>query len=125
MAPEIFIIDADVVLLKAYKQFFKSRDLEVITFTSPQKAIKALNGAMPKIIVLELALPGHNGFEFLYELRSYNDTRSISVIIYSQLIESSVDFSYVSKADLGISRYLSKADTTLDKLLQCIREEIS
>jgi CheY-like chemotaxis protein len=120
----IFIVEPDPVLLRNYVDVLGSDDRQIVTFRTAQLAVKALNKLIPNVIVLELALPSHNGFELLYELRSYADTRRTKVIVNSLLTESEIDFGYVSKQSLGISAYLHKQSSSLEELQQVVSEAI-
>jgi hypothetical protein len=58
----------------------------------------------------------HNGYEFLYELRSYSDLLEIPVIVNSMLPEEDLLLNNEIKNELGIISYLYKPKTTLGKL---------
>jgi DNA-binding response OmpR family regulator len=118
----IFIIEPDLVLAEHYASALLEVDDKVTMFRTASLAVKALNTHMPDIIVLELALPGHNGFELLYELASYADTKTIKVVVHSLLPASSVDWSYTPQTDLGIAAYLYKPDTSLQLLTDTVAE---
>jgi len=68
---------------------------------------------------LELQLASHNGIEFLYELRSYNDWQSIPVIIHS--LVPATAFTNIAP-ELGVVSYLYKPTTTLKKLCTSVSD---
>jgi CheY-like chemotaxis protein len=118
----VFIVESDPVLLRTYSDVLSGTDLQVVTFRTASLAVKALDKLIPDVILLELALPGHNGFELLYELRSYADTRNVKVIVNSLIKEDSIDWSYVRREDFGIVHYMYKPQTTLEQLSLVVQE---
>jgi DNA-binding response OmpR family regulator len=81
-----------------------------------QEAVDEIDILRPDIIILELQLTSHNGYEFLYELRSYSEWDSIPVLIHSMVPEDSLDLNPITKSELGITGYLYKPGTSLGKL---------
>jgi DNA-binding response OmpR family regulator len=116
-----FLIDADAITGAQYTAALQRRGT-VDCFQTASAAIRALNTVIPDVVVMELALPEHNGLEFLYELRSYSDTRRTSVIVLSMIRESAIPYGYVTPADLGIVRHLYKPSTTPAMLLEIVDE---
>lgn len=90
-----------------------------------QKAVHSADESVPDVVVLELAMPGHNGVEFLHEFRSYTEWMDIPVIVYSQIAP---DRSMTGKRlmnSLGIIEYLYKPTTRLNKLLKTTEEALA
>jgi DNA-binding response OmpR family regulator len=116
----VFVIEPDKVLLDAYADRL-GQEYQAITFRSANLAVRALEKVIPDIVVLELALPVHNGLEFLYELKSYADTRNVKVVINSLIAESDIPWGFVKREDLSIVDYCYKPDTTLDQLMGVLR----
>ena len=104
----------------AYHNALESEDREIINFRTAHLAVRALEKIIPDVVILELALPGHNGFELLYELRSYQDTRNVKVIINSFLEEKKVPWGYVERDDFGIVEYLHKPFASLDDVKKAV-----
>lgn len=118
----IYIVESDPVLLRTYAEALADDSRQIVTFRTAGLAVKALDRVIPDILLLELALPGHNGFELLYELRSYADTRTIKVVINSLVKEEDIDWSYVSKQDFGIVKYLYKPHSSIEQLVSATLE---
>jgi response regulator RpfG family c-di-GMP phosphodiesterase len=69
-----------------------------------------------------LQLAGHNGIEFLYELRSYGDWQHVPVIIHTLVNRRSLELSQELLTALGVIRYLYKPATSLQKLKRVVEE---
>ena len=116
----LFIVEPDPVLLASYAELLASPDYSIYLFRTASKAIKQLDSIMPSVVVLELALPVHNGFEFLYELHSYSDTRSVRVVVNSFIQENDIPFGFLNRGDLHIADYLYKPFTNPEKLREAV-----
>ena len=88
----------------------------VVQATSAQKAILCADTLPPHIVVLELALPIHNGIEFLYEFKSYVEWAHIPIIVFTtnNLLEPEL------LTKLGVVRSLYKPSTSLAQLTEAV-----
>lgn len=91
------------------------RDIEVYTlestgykargFSDGAQMFKALHSDKPKLIVLDIMLPGEDGVEILKKLRSNPATRKIPVIMATA---KSSEIDKIQSLDLGADDYLVK-----------------
>lgn len=85
----IYIIDSNMLVAQCVARAVGG---EAKVFTN---AIEAMNkiacGDLPEMIFMEIMLDGPDGFSFLNELISYNDTAKIPVVIASSLPFSKKD----------------------------------
>jgi CheY-like chemotaxis protein len=82
---------------------------ETTGFADARKALAALNGSHPRLILLDMMMPGMNGFEFLAALRADPSAAGIPVLIVSALgdeLQQAID-ARASDA-LGIAGILAK-----------------
>lgn len=89
---------------------------------SAQQAITLADSSQPHAVVLELALPGHNGVEFIYEFRSHADWTAIPIIFYTQVSAEECGLSTHQLQQLGVVRHMYKPTTTLKALQTTIQE---
>ena len=91
----IFIIDDDELFADCIKSAIKKHDksLKIKTFTNALDAMNALETPLPKIIFLDILLPGPDGFTFLNELASYPDTAKIPIVLVTSLSLPETDLS--------------------------------
>ncbi len=120
----ILLIEPDVILGKTYRDFFEKKGFEVDLCSDGQKAIDSIDKTIPDIIILELQLTAHNGYEFLYELRSYKEWFSIPVIINSFMPKIRAKLDEDNLTNLGVEGYLYKPTTSLDKLYNFIENQV-
>jgi DNA-binding response OmpR family regulator len=118
MKQRLLIIEPDILLGSIYKSFLSKKYI-VNVCNDGQQAIDLIDKQKPDAIVLELQLIAHNGYEFLYELRSYKEWFEIPVIINSLIPENKNNYQ-----ELGIKDYLYKPTTSLEKLLDSIDRQL-
>ena len=119
----ILLIEPDVLLADTYRIALGAAGYQVRLATNAQSAICSADEVAPDIIILEIHLVRHNGFEFLYELRSYTDWQRIPVIMLSYTPAAEFADCWRSlHTELGVHAYLYKPQTNLHRLLQTVRE---
>lgn len=86
---KILIIEDDKLFLGLYSKLLKDADFDVVEASNAYQAIDLVGeGNIPDAILLDLFLPGVNGFALIHELQSYEDTRSIPIVVCSSSAES-------------------------------------
>ena len=110
----ILILEDDPVMAACFRFNLAALDptLEIATFTDAVAAMSDLSESLPDLILLDILLPGPDGFTFLNELISYSDTATIPVILISSL-----DFRHQDLSHYGIRAIFSK-DTLTPAVLQ-------
>lgn len=110
----ILILEDDPVLSACFRFNLAALDptLEIATFSDAVAAMSDLSESLPDLILLDILLPGPDGFTFLNELISYSDTATIPVILISSL-----DFHHQDLSHYGIRAIFSK-DTLTPAALQ-------
>ena len=110
----ILILEDDPVMAACFRFNLTALDptLEIATFTDAVAAMSDLSESLPDLILLDILLPGPDGFTFLNELISYSDTATIPVILISSL-----DFHHQDLSHYGIRAIFSK-DTLTPAALQ-------
>src|SRR3989338_3628515 len=90
--------------------------------TNGEESLQMISEKMPDIILLDIILPGMDGFEILKKIKSDKKIKRIPVIMLSNLGQQSNNKKAKS---LGAARFLVKATVTLDDILEEIKEVIS
>lgn len=99
----IFVIDDDKIMAECIARATK-RPSETQIFTNAIDAMTEIAaGHVPDLIFLDVLLDGPDGFTFLNELLSYQDTARIPVVIVSSL-----DFSQQDLSTYGVVGFLAK-----------------
>lgn len=112
---KILIIEPDRLLARQYSQALKQvGDCNFVA--TAQEAITSIDESKPDLIILELLLKAHNGVEFLYELRSYDDLHNLPIILHTYTPQEKFSSDETVLHELGIKDYLYKPETSLQQL---------
>lgn len=112
----ILLLEPNQLLASQYKQFLESKGYTVVSCKNAQDGINRADQINPELVVMELLLAAHSGIEFLYEFRSYGEWRKVPVIVLSRIPRSEIIASDKVLNELGISVFLYKPETTLQRL---------
>ncbi|HEY4516269.1 MAG TPA: response regulator [Candidatus Paceibacterota bacterium] len=83
-----------------------------------EAALKLIAEQMPDIIMLDVLLPGMDGFEVLHRIKADPKTSKVPVIMLSNLNQK-VDID--KSKELGAAQFLVKATMSLDEIIENIR----
>ena len=84
----ILVVDDNLETLNVLCEFLKLRGFTVLLCESGECAIEMTDKHKPDIIVLDILMPGVNGFEVCRRLKKNDDTKDIPVIFTSALSET-------------------------------------
>ncbi len=102
---KILIVDDEPFNLDYLEQELEDADYETLTAESGAQALEIVSAEKPDLILLDIMMPGMDGFAVLERLKSNPETRDIPVIV----ISASSSLQYVVKGiELGAEDYLPK-----------------
>jgi DNA-binding response OmpR family regulator len=110
---KVLIIEDDIDFVYLVSLKFKDKGWEVITANTAQNGTKQAIEEVPDLILLDVFLPGQNGFSVLRELGTIESTKDIPVIFFTGCDEEALET--LAKATRAY-KYLKKHDD-LDKLV--------
>ena len=84
----IMIIDDNQVNLDVLFNFLKGRGFKVLVATDGETALEQMNYILPDLILLDIMMPGIDGFTTCRHLKSQAKTRDIPVIFMTALSET-------------------------------------
>lgn len=86
-AGDVLIVDDVPENLTVLKQMLEEQNYRVRPAINGEIALRAVNSSPPEIILLDIRMPGMDGYEFCRRLKSVESTKSIPVIFISALDE--------------------------------------
>ncbi len=122
---KVLLVEPDIQTAQIVANSLKDNKHSVRVCRTAEQAIWDADKIRPDVVVLELQLPVHNGIEFLYELRSYQDWQELPVIIHSFVPSSVKGISQMLWNKLKIANYLYKPQTKLADLSRSIDETLA
>ena len=102
MSKKIYIADDETNIRLAIKTFLENSGYAVEDFQTGDLLLEAFNESQPDLVILDVMMPGTNGFVICKELRK---TSYVPVIM---LTARDSDLDYATGLDLGSDDYLTK-----------------
>ena len=98
----ILVIDDEPQVASLYERYIQEQGYQVIGHYDPSSAKERAKQVKPFAIILDIMMPGIDGWQVLSELKSNEDTSGIPVIICSIVEDEEKGF------ELGATDYLIK-----------------
>ncbi len=118
---KVLMAEDDKFIARAYNDGLTRAGFSVTMASDGDEAIHKIRETKPDIILLDLIMPGKNGFEVLEEIKKDEDMKDIPVIILSNLGQETD----VKKGkELGAVDYLIKSDFSIPEVVKKINEYI-
>lgn len=77
----IIITDDELMNIRMTEFILKKAGYETVTASSGNECISAVNEQKPDLILLDLFMPGMNGFETIEKLRACKEDKDIPIIL--------------------------------------------
>ena len=61
MSLVVYYLDDEVDLLDVFSEIYGSEEIQIVTFSEPEKAISAIRSSPPDLLLLDNRLPGTTG----------------------------------------------------------------
>ena len=118
---KILIVEDEATLQKALAEFLAEDGFEVLCASDGEQAVLLAKSKNPDLVLLDIILPKKDGYEVLTELKSEAGTKSIPVILLTNL-ESPED---IDRAfEKGASTYLVKSNYKLEDIAKKVKETL-
>lgn len=118
MAKRILIVEDDKFLRELMSQKLNKEGYEVIEAVDGEEGVKKVKEELPDLILLDLILPGMDGFEVLGEIKKEESTNKIPVIILSNLGQRE---DIERGLNMGATDYLIKAHFTPGEIIEKVK----
>ena len=115
---EILIVEDDKFLRELISQKLLKSEFDIAEAVDGEQGVSAAKAEKPDLILLDLILPGIDGFEVLTKLKENTATSAIPVIILSNLGQKE-DIERGLK--LGADDYMIKAHFMPDEIVAKVR----
>lgn len=110
---KILLIEDDETLGSLLASHLKHYNAEVVIETEGSRALETATREIPGLILLDILLPGMDGFQVLAQIRADSFLKNVPVIVVSNL-DSADDFAEADK--LGVFDYIVKSTSLLDDI---------
>jgi len=105
MAKKILIIEDDPATQRLVDYSLRQEGYEVITASNGLDGIRKALGESPDLVILDVMLPGMDGFEICYRLRSEPATKKLPILMFSAKAQ---EIDKDTGIKVGADEYLTK-----------------
>lgn len=84
----ILIVDDDTTNLQVIGSFLYNKNYKIILAKSGNDALKSVENNHPDLILLDIMMPGMNGYEVCKKLKANNQTKDIPIIFLTAKTET-------------------------------------
>lgn len=105
MSEKILLVDDDADTLKFLKLFVKKLGFEALEAPDGMTALRVAHEQHPDLIILDVMMPGMDGFEVARTLRRHPDTALIPILMFT--VRSQVE-DKLAGYEAGVDIYLTK-----------------
>ncbi len=106
MSPKLLVVDDDADLLDVLTYVFQRNQFDVVTATDGVQALEVFAREAPDLVILDVNMPGLDGFEVARRIRAQATTPIIMLTVRSD------DADVVGALRLGADEYVTKPFST-------------
>ena len=117
--PKVFVVEDDPLLRNMLSMKLSKSQCASMFTNDGSEALELAESYEPDVIILDLMLPGKDGFEVLSELKESKSLASAPVIVFSNKSEPK---DKLKVTELGAASYHVKAMTDLNDLVKEIKK---
>ena len=118
---KILLVEDDALLAKALMDLLIREDFDVANANNGLQVYDLASKFQPHLILLDLILPGLDGFEVLRQLKDDDKLKTVPVFIISNL--DSISEVKSAKA-LGAEDHFIKANTDMFKIIKAVKARV-
>src|SRR5680860_473727 len=98
----ILVVDDEPELRQMLRRYLEAEGFDVAEANDGEKALSKINDARPELIVLDVGLPGSDGFTVLQEIRKVSDVPVIMLTARAEEVDRVVGLT------IGADDYMAK-----------------
>jgi len=118
---KVLVVEDEQILLKTIQFTLKEAGYEVFVAMDGDEASKSIKEHKPDIVLLDILLPKKNGLDVLREMRDFEPTKNIPVLLLTNLSDQE---SISEGVELGAQGYFVKSDMSLDEIATKVAETL-
>ncbi|OGG76394.1 hypothetical protein A2950_00305 [Candidatus Kaiserbacteria bacterium RIFCSPLOWO2_01_FULL_55_19] len=115
---KVVLVEDDSLMSGILARHLVNDGYAIVTVTDGAKAFGRIQDEQPDIVLLDIILPGVGGFDILKKLKQDDSTKSIPVVILSNL-GSKEDIQH--GIDLGAEEYFVKANSMVEEITRKVK----
>lgn len=118
---KILLIEDDLVTVRMYRNAFSLANLKLITITEFEHALKRIKTEKPNLVLLDIKLNKHNGFEILKAMKKDAQLKNIPVFLLTNVREKG---NREKGFALGAEQFIMKAKLLPDEIVDIVKKRL-
>lgn len=119
---KIAVVEDEEALQRVMVEWLKLSGFSAFGITTGDEAVEIIPKTLPDLILLDIILPGINGFEVMRELKQNPATAKIPVIVLTNLADENEKKQALEQ---GAREYLVKADYDFQTVQKIIKQTLN
>jgi DNA-binding response OmpR family regulator len=103
---QVLCIDDEPELIALVKQVLKTENIHVIGAANGREGLSTLRKQLPDAVILDIMMPGMDGWEVYRQIRADNNLKHVPVVILTA--RNSLFEEVVARERAGVDDYLTK-----------------
>lgn len=116
----ILVVEDERLIARLLKDILEVEGYQTVSILSGEEAVQFALREAPQLIILDIMLPGIDGYEVIRRLREHPKSMHIPIIVLSAF---SSPANKAHAFDLGVDGYITKPFNA-DELLACVRRQL-
>lgn len=121
MAKKILIVEDDTFLSDIYQRQLQKEGFETEVAGEGRAALACLEKQISDLVLLDMIMPGMNGFDFLETMRHDHRFDGVPVVILTNLGQEE---DKKRCQEIGECSYFVKTEVTIDSMVKFIKEKL-
>jgi len=121
---KVLLVEDDIHITKMYTKFLMNAGAEVLHASDGAQALELLALNTVDVLLMDLGMPGLNGYDTLQNVRKNKHTQALPVIILSNTTIDERHGWYKELHAMGISGVYRKYETPLRELSEIISKAL-
>lgn len=119
---KILLIEDDPLMRRLYQKIFKFEGYEVEVAEDGEEGLSKVRDVNPTLILLDIMMPKMNGLQVLDKLKADPDTKSIPVIVLTNLAGEKDAETALTK---GAVKYIIKSEQEPKQIADMVKEVLA
>lgn len=117
----VLVVEDDAMLSMVLAESLKAEKFKVVVVADGSLVLDEVIKFSPNLILLDLILPGIDGFTVLKQLKDDAKTANIPIVVVSNLDQAS---DVKSVKALGADQYFLKATTKIEVIIEYVKDRL-
>jgi PAS domain S-box-containing protein len=117
-APRVLVVDDDPAALELMTATLQTMGIAALLASNGAQALELLEQHAPDAMILDLVMPGINGFDLLHELRQWPHLQQLPVFVWTSMRLSADELATLSRSAQAV---VGKLDSSPEALVQQLR----